>query len=65
MNNSKTKGDHLDVNNLKISPVDLKEPSDIANEEVLEKKVYTKVNSIVNNLENKIHDASPVIETHQ
>ena len=61
MNNSKTKGDHLDVNNLKTSPVDLKEPSDIANKEVLEKKVYTKVN----NLENKIHDASPVIQTHQ
>ena len=61
MNNSKTKGDHLDVNNLKTSPVDLKEPSDIANKEVLEKKVYTKVN----NLENKIHDASTVIQTHQ
>ena len=61
MNNSKTKGDHLDVNNLKTSSVDLKEPSDIANKEVLEKKVYTKVN----NLENKIHDASPVIQTHQ
>ena len=61
MNNSKTKGDHLDVYNLKTSPVDLKEPSNIANKEVLEKKVYTKVN----NLENKIHDASPVIQTHQ
>ena len=65
MNNLKTKIDDLDVDNLKTAPLDLKEPSDVVSEKVLKKTVYNKLNSIVNNLQNKTPDVSTVTQTHQ
>ena len=65
MNNLKTKVDDLDVDNLKTAPLDLKEPSDVVSEKVLKKTVYNKLNSIVNNLQNKTPDVSTVTQTHQ
>ena len=52
MNNFKKVND-LDVGTLKTLPVDLKKLSDIVSKEVVKKTVYDKLNTKVNNLENK------------
>ena len=65
MNNLKAKVDDLDVDSLNTAPLDLKEPSDIVREKVLKKTVYNKLNSIVNNLQNKTPHVSNVTQTHQ
>ena len=61
LNNLKTKADDFDVVKLKTVPVDLKTFSDEVKEEVLKKTVYDKLNTKVNNLENKILDATTLI----
>ena len=66
MNDLKTKADDLDADKLKTVPVDFKKLSDAVSQEVVKKKtVYNKLNTKVNNLENKICDGSSWIETNQ
>ena len=60
-NTLKTKVDYLDVDKLKILPIYLKKLSDAVSKEVLKKTVYNKLN----NLENKIPDATTLIHINQ
>ena len=53
MNNSKTKVDDLDVENLKTILVDL---SDVVSKEVVKNTIFNKLNTKVNNLENNFSD---------
>ena len=64
LNNLKTKVDDLDVGNLKTFPVDLKKLSDVDNEVVKNTKFNTP-KAKVNNLENKIPDATTLIHINQ
>ena len=54
-NKLKTKVDDLDVVKLKTLSIDLKNLSDLLDKKVV-KNVYNKLNTKVNNLENKIPD---------
>ena len=63
LNNSKTKID-IHVFELKTVPVDLKKLSNEVTKEVVKKTVYNKPNTKVNNLENKIPNASTFIQTN-
>ena len=60
-NTLKTKVDYLDVDKLKTLPIYLKKLSDAVSKEVLKKTVYNKLN----NLENKIPDATTLIHINQ
>ena len=53
LNNSKTKVDDLDVENLKTILVDL---SDVVSKEVVKNTIFNKLNTKVNNLENNFSD---------
>ena len=61
LNNLKAKLDDLDAEKLKTAPVDFKELSDVVSNEVVKKTKNNKLNLKVNNLENKILDASTLI----
>ena len=54
MNNSKTKVDNLDVGKLKIVAVDLKEFSDVADNEVAKNATLNTLKTKINNLEKKL-----------
>ena len=60
MNNLKTKVDDLDFVKLKAVPVDLKKISNVVGNEVKNTK-FNGLKTKVNNLENKIPDATTVI----
>ena len=65
LNNLKTKVDDLDVGELKTVPIDLKQFRAAVSKEVVKKAVDNKVNTKLNNLENKIPDAYISIQTNQ
>ena len=65
LNNLKTKVDNLDVDLLKNGPVDLKKLRDIVCKDAVKMTVYNKLNTKVNNLENKIPDATTLIHINQ
>ena len=61
MNNLKTKLDALDFSKLKTVPVNLKKLSEAVNKVVAKNRKFNKLNKKVNNLENKIPDATTLI----
>ena len=61
LDNLKTKVNDLDVDKMKIVPVDLKKLSVVVSKEVVKKTVYNELNVEVNNLRKKISDASTLI----
>ena len=65
LNNLKIKVDDLDVDELKTLPVYFKKLSDILSKEVVKKTVCNKLNTKVNNLENKIPGATTMIHINQ
>ena len=65
LNNLKAKVDDLDVGKLKIDPVDLKKLSDVVDNEVVKKTKFNTLKTKVNNLENKIPDATTLIDIYQ
>ena len=65
LNNLKTKVDDLDVDKLKTVLIDLKKLSDLVSKKVVKKTVYNKLNTTVNNLENKDLDAINLIHINQ
>ena len=64
LNNLKIKEDDLDVGKLKTVSIDLKRLDDVVSKEVMKKTVYNKLNTKVNNLENKNPDAQTLIQTN-
>ena len=64
-NNLKRKVDEIDIDKLKILPLDLKNLSNVVSREVLEKTLYDKVNLKVNNSESRNVDASTLIQINQ
>ena len=64
-NNLKRKVDEIDIDKLKILPLDLKNLSNVVSREVLEKTLYNKVNLKVNNSESRNVDASTLIQINQ
>ena len=64
-NNLQTKVDNLDVDKLKTASIDLKKLSDVVSKEVVKNTKFNKLNTKVNNLENKILDGSTIIQTYQ
>ena len=65
MNNLKTQADDLDVGKLKTAPVDLKQLSDAADNEVFKNTKINTIKTKVNNLEKKIPDATTLIHINQ
>ena len=65
LNNSKTKVDHLDVDKVKTVPIELKKSSDVVSEEVFKDTKFNKLNTKINNLENKISDTNTLININQ
>ena len=65
MNNLKTKVDDLYVGKLKTVLVDLKKLSDVADNEVVKNKQFNTLQTNVNNLDNKIVDATTLIHINQ
>ena len=65
LNNLTTNVDDLDVGKLKTIPIDPKNLSNVVNKKIYKKTKFNKVNMKVNNLENKIPDASTLIQTNQ
>ena len=65
LNNWKTKVDDLDVNKLKIVPVDLKTLSDVVSKEVVKNIKINKLNTKVKNLVTKVPDAPTLIQPNQ
>ena len=65
LNNLKTKVDGLDFDKLKTVIIDFKQLSDVVIEEVSKKKMYKKLNTRVNNLENKVLHATALIHIKQ
>ena len=59
LNNSKTKVDDLDVENLKTILVDL---SDVVSKEFVKNTIFYKLNTKVNNLENNFSDETTLKE---
>ena len=57
----KTKVDYVD-DKLKTVPLDLKTLSVAVSKEVVKKTVYSKLNTKINNLRNKILDVSALIQ---
>ena len=57
----KTKVDYVD-DQLKTVPLDLKKLSVAVSKEVVKKTVYSKLNTKINNLRNKILDVSALIQ---
>ena len=65
MNNLKSKVDVLDVGKLNTVPVDLKKLSDVVHNEVVKNTNFNTLNTKVNNLEEKIPDATTLIHINQ
>ena len=65
MINLKIKVDDLDAGSLKTVPVDLKKLSDVVSKEVVKNAKFNKLNTKVNNFENKISFTSTLIQTNQ
>ena len=65
LNNLKTKVDKLDVGRLKHVSVDLRKYSAVVNEAFLTNIKCNKLNTEVNNLENKIPDATTLNQINQ
>ena len=65
LNNLKTKVHGLDVGKLKTVPVDLKKFSDVVDNEVVKNTKFNTLKTKVNNLENKIPDATTLIHINQ
>ena len=65
LHNLKTKVDGLDADKLKTVHTDLEKLSDLVSKEFAKKIVHNKLNMEVNNLENKIPDASTLIHLNQ
>ena len=65
MNNLKTRVDDLYVGKLKTVLVDLKKLSDVADNEVVKNKQFNTLQTNVNNLDNKIVDATTLIHINQ
>ena len=61
----KTQVDDLDVGKLKTAPVDLKQLSDAADNEVFKSTKINTIKTKVNNLEKKIPDATTLIHINQ
>ena len=65
LNNLKTKVNHLDVGKQKNVSVDLKELSDVIDNEVIKNKKFNILKTKVNNLEKKTPDATTLIHVNQ
>ena len=66
MNNLKTKVDDLDVGELKTVPIDLKKLSDVVDkQQVVQNTNFNRLQTKVNNLRNKIPDATTLIHINQ
>ena len=65
MNNLKTKVDDRYVGKLKTVLVDLKKLSDVADNEVVKNKKLNTLQTNVNNLDNRIVDATTLIHINQ
>ena len=65
LNNLKTKVNYLDVDKLKTVPVDMEKLSDVVGNEVVKKTKFNTIKAKVNNLENKIPDATTLIHINQ
>ena len=65
LNNLKTKVNHLDVGKQKNVSVDLKELSDVIDNEVIKNKKFNILKTKVNNLEKKTPDATTLIHIDQ
>ena len=65
MNNLKTRVDDLYVGKLKTVLVDLKKLSDVGDNEVVKNKKFNTLQKNVNNLINKIVDATNLIHINQ
>ena len=65
LNNLKTIADDLDVGKLKTVPLDVKKLSDVVDAEVVKNKKFKTLKTKVNNLENKISDATTLIHINQ
>ena len=65
LNSLKTKVDDLDVGKLKTIPVGLKKLSDVVYNEVVKNTKFNTLKTKVNNLENKIPDATTLIYINQ
>ena len=61
LNNLKTKVDDLDVGKLKTVPVDFKKLSGVVDNEVVKNTKFNTLKTKVNNLENKIPEATILI----
>ena len=62
--NLKSKVDDLDADKLKTAPVNLKQLSDVVSKNVVKNTNLNKLNMKINNLGNKIPDASTLIQTN-
>ena len=66
MNNLKTKVDDLDVGELKTVPIDLKKLSDVVDkQQVVKNTNFNRLQTKVNNLRNKIPQATTLIHINQ
>ena len=65
LNNLKTKVDDLYVGKRKTVPVDLKKISDAVDNEVVKNTKFNTLKTKVNNLENKIPDATTLIHINE
>ena len=65
LNNLKTKVDDLDVGKLKTVPIDLKNLSDVVDNEVIKNTKFNTLRTKVNDLEKKISDATTLIHINQ
>ena len=65
LDNLKTKVDTLDVGKLTTVSIDVKKLNHAVSKEVVKKTVCNTLNLKVNNLEEKIPDASTLIQTNQ
>ena len=65
LNNLKTKVHNLGVCKLRAVPIELKKLSDIVSKEVVKNTKFNKLNTKVNNLENKVPDKTTLIQINQ
>ena len=65
LNNFKIKIDDLDVGKLKTVPIDLKKLSDVVDNEVVKNTKFNTLKTKINNLKNKIPDATTLIQIIQ
>ena len=65
LNNLKPKVDDLDVINLKTVRIDVKKLKDVVNYKVVKFIVYNRLNTQVNNLENKTPHGPALFQTNQ